>query len=146
MSATRVSPRMSSIFSAFCSSESGEKFAEPLHTSGSSDSGSISRKCGVDAEHETIVFGPIQFLFKKPLIERELPDWLARGRLTVLHRVELAEGDAVRKDDVSGVLGKLPLHRVRRRLLHQHEAHLVALLGNGFDQFRRHAERGGEPY
>src|SRR5262245_34952124 len=34
---------MSSIFSSFCSSESGEKFAEPLHTRGSSESGSISR-------------------------------------------------------------------------------------------------------
>ena len=31
------------MFSSFCRSESGEKFAEPVHTSGSSESGSISR-------------------------------------------------------------------------------------------------------
>src|SRR5215475_10954160 len=143
MSATRVSPRMSSIFSSFCSSESGEKFAEPLHTSGSSDSGSISRNLVWTKNTKRSFLGRYSSSLKN---ERELLDWLARSRLTFLHRVELAEGDAVRKDDVSGILGKLPLHRVRRRLLHQHEAHLVALLGNGFDQFRRHAERGGEPY
>jgi len=42
MSATRVLPRMSNMFSSLAVSEFFEKFAEPEQTSGSSDNGSIS--------------------------------------------------------------------------------------------------------
>ena len=61
----------------------------------------------MDEEYETIVLGTIKFLFEKPFIERELLDRLARGRLAVLHRVELAEGNAVRKDHVIAILDEL---------------------------------------
>lgn len=43
MSATRVLPRINSMFSSFWVSELSEKLADPVQTRGSSDSGSMSR-------------------------------------------------------------------------------------------------------
>src|SRR5438477_9538924 len=43
MSAMRVLPRTSSMFSSFCNNEPDEKLADPKHTRGSSDRGSISK-------------------------------------------------------------------------------------------------------
>src|SRR6266567_80704 len=67
----------------------------------------------MDEEYEAIILRTVEFLLEEPLVERELLNWFARGRLAVLHRVEIAEGDAVGKDDVSEVLGELGLHRCR---------------------------------
>src|SRR6266705_3252550 len=55
----------------------------------------------MDEEYEAIILRTVEFLLEEPLVERELLNWFARGRLAVLHRVEIAEGDAVGKDDVS---------------------------------------------
>src|SRR5262249_25066928 len=100
---------------------------------------------GVDKEYETVILRTIKFLLEEPLVERELPNCFARGRLTVLHCVQLAEGDAVGKDGVSEISPQLGLYGVRRWFFHQNEAHLVAPLRDRLEQFRGHPECRGEP-
>ena len=72
-----------------------------LHTNGSSDNGSISKKLGVDKEYEAIILRTVEFLFEEPLVESELLNRFARGGLAILDGVELAERRAIGKDDVS---------------------------------------------